>query len=68
MNANTGYNDDCDLIYQLVLQKKVYSLTPSRPVTITRLEKDLDKLSDLYYLGYFDAMSHFDEIKEFLNS
>ena len=68
MNANTGYNNDCDLIDQLVLQKKVYSLTPSRPVTITRLEKDLDKLSDLYYLGYFDAMSHFDEIKEFLNS
>lgn len=66
--ANEGYNQDCDLIDSLVLQKKVYSLTPSKPVTISRLEKDLDKLSDLYYLGYFDAMSHFDEVKAFLNS
>ena len=66
--ANSNYNDDCDLIDSLVLQKKIYRITPSRPVDISRLEKDLDKLSDLYYLGYFDAMSHFDEIKEYLNS
>ena len=66
--ANANYNDDCDLIDSLVLQKKIYRITPSRPVDISRLEKDLDKLSDLYYLGYFDAMSHFDEIKEYLNS
>ena len=66
--ANANYNDDCDLIDSLVLQKKIYRITPSRPVDISRLEKDLDKLSDLYYLGYFDAMSHFNEIKEYLNS
>ena len=66
--ANANYNDDCDLIDSLVLQKKIYRITPSRPVDISRLEKDLDKLSDLYYLGYFDAMSHFEEMKEYLNS
>lgn len=66
-NTNTNYNKDCDLIDSLVLQKKIYSLTPSRQVTISRLEKDLDKLSELYYLGYFDAMEHFEEIKAFLS-
>ena len=67
-NANENYNRDCDLIDSLVLQKKIYRITPSKPVTISRLEKDIDKLSSLYYRGYFDAMTHFDEILEYLKS
>ena len=66
--ANENYNKDCDLIDTLVLQKKIYRITPSKPVTISRLEKDIDKLSNLYYRGYFDAMAHFDEILAYLNS
>ncbi len=66
--ANENYNIDCDMIDSLVLQKKIYRITPSREVTISRLEKDINKLSDLYYLGYFDAMNNFDAIKEYLNS
>lgn len=66
-NANINYNKDCDMIDTLVLQKKIYSITPSKPVTISRVESDLDKLSDLYYLGYFDGMNHYDEIISYLN-
>ncbi len=66
--ANDNYNKDCDMIDDLVIQKKIYRITPSKPVTISRLEKDIDKLTDLYYLGYFDAMSNFDSIIEYLNS
>jgi len=67
-NANMVYNEDCDYIDELVAQKKIYRITPSKPVTISRLEKSIKKLSDLYYLGYFDAMANFDEIVNFLNS
>lgn len=68
VNANINYNEDCDMIDTLVLQKKIYSITPSKPVTISRVESDIDKLSDLYYLGYFDAMNHYDDIVAYLNS
>lgn len=67
-NANINYNEDCDMIDTLVLQKKICSITPSRPVTISRVESDIDKLSDLYYLGYFDGMNHYDEVINYLNS
>lgn len=67
-NANINYNEDCDMIDTLVLQKKIYSITPSKPVTISRIEDDLDKLSDLYYLGYFDAMEHYDNVIAYLNN
>ena len=66
--ANENYNKDCDLIDALVLQKKIYRITPSKQVTISRLEKDIDKLSSLYYRGYFDAMTHFDEILAYLDN
>ena len=65
-NANKGYNDDCDYIDELVREKKIFRITPSRPVTVSRLEKSIKKLSKLYYLGYFDAMAQFDDLLEFL--
>ena len=65
--ANELYNEDCDLIDQLVREKKIFRITPSREVKISRLEKSIKKLSDLYYLGYFDAMNIFDELVKFLN-
>lgn len=68
LNANKRYNEDCDLIDELVKQKKIYRITPSKPVEVGRLEKNIKKLSDLYYLGYNDAKDKFDEIIEFLNN
>ncbi|MDO4501070.1 MAG: patatin family protein [Erysipelotrichaceae bacterium] len=66
--ANENYNKDCDLIDQLVKEKKIFRITPSKPVEVSRLEGNLEKLSDLYYLGYFDAMNCFDKLIKYLNS
>ncbi|MBR2578211.1 MAG: patatin family protein [Erysipelotrichaceae bacterium] len=66
-NANKGYNEDCDYIDELVKEKKIFRITPSKPVTVSRLEKSVKKLSQLYYLGYFDAMAQFDDLLKFLN-
>lgn len=65
--ANENYNRDADLIEELVNKKKIFRITPSKPVEISRLERDIDKLSDLYYLGYFDAMDKFSDLKDYLN-
>lgn len=64
--TNRRYNEDCDLIDSLVQEGKIKRITPSKPVTIGRLERSIRKLSDLYYLGYNDAANQFDEIVEYL--
>ena len=64
--ANEVYNKDCDLIDELVEKKAIYRITPSKKVDVSRLEKSIKKLSDLYYLGYNDAKEQFDKIIEYL--
>lgn len=66
-NADNKYNDDCDYIDKLVDDNKIFRITPSKPVTVNRLEKNLKKLSDLYYLGYEDAKTLMPEMLKYLN-
>jgi len=66
-NANRQYNDDSELIENLAKEKKLYLITPSKPVHISRLEKDMEKLGSLYELGYSDCKKQIDQIKEYLN-
>ena len=65
--VNEGYNKDCDLIDELEKQNKIIRIIPSKPVVVSRLEKSIKKLSDLYYLGYNDAAAQFDKVVEYLN-
>lgn len=65
--TNLVYNDDCNLIDKLVEEGRILRIIPSQPVVVSRLEKSIKKLSDLYYLGYNDAAAQFNEIVEFLN-
>ena len=41
-------------------------ICPSEPVAIGRIEKDMEKLGNLYYLGYNDAMNCMEELKAYL--
>ena len=66
-HADENYNKDCDYIDELVKENKIYRITPSKPVTVSRLEKSIKKLSDLYYLGYNDSAAQFEDILKFLN-
>lgn len=65
--VNEGYNQDCDLLDELEEQNKIIRIIPSKPVVVSRLEKSIKKLSDLYYLGYNDAAAQFDKVIEYLN-
>jgi len=66
-NANKQYNEDSKLIEDLAKEKKLYLITPSLPVHISRLEKDMEKLGALYELGYSDCEKQLDQIKQYLN-
>ena len=64
--ANVLYNNDCDLIDQLVEMGEMYRIAPSEPVTIGRMEGDSEVLEGLYHLGYKDTEAQIEQIKEYL--
>ena len=41
-------------------------IAPSKPVTVTRFEKDIEKLGELYWLGYHDAEEQLEALQEYL--
>lgn len=62
------YNQDCDDVERQNREGRLLLLAPSKPVTVTRLEKDMEKLGDLYWLGYQDCLDRLEEIKSYLLS
>jgi predicted patatin/cPLA2 family phospholipase len=65
-HSSEKYNASCDAIDELENNKRVYVIAPSKPVTVSRLERDMEKLGDLYWLGYNDALANMEEIREYL--
>lgn len=62
------YNRECDAVDELEKQSRVFVLAPSEEVTVDRLESDLEKLGDLYWLGFNDTVEKLADIKDYLLS
>lgn len=60
-------NAECDEIDTLEKEGKAFVMAPSRLIKVGRLEKDMEKLGALYYLGYNDMKSRMAELKEYLS-
>jgi len=60
------YNAQCDEIEELSAQGRIFVIQPSRPITVSRLEKDMEKLGELYDLGYQDTRSALAGLREYL--
>ena len=59
---NKRYNETLAFIEQLEANKKAIVIRPEQPLVVGRMEKDIRKLTDLYYQGYAcaeRAMSYF---------
>ena len=56
------YNKTLDYIMSLEEQKQVFVIRPSIDLKVDRLEKNPDKLSVLYELGYGDAKNNYNKI------
>ena len=65
-DSNASYNRQCSEMIELAAEKKIYVIAPSRPVDISRLEGDMEKLGNLYFLGYEDAKKQLPAIREYL--
>ncbi|MBR3816609.1 MAG: patatin family protein [Clostridia bacterium] len=63
---DVNYNEQCDRLDKLRDEGKVFVMSPSQPVIVGRLEPDMEKLGELYFLGVEDAKRSFDELKKYL--
>ncbi len=61
------YNVLLDRIQNMSDTGRVFVIAPSVPVEIHRFESDVNKLTDLYYLGYEDTMKQMDALRGYLN-
>lgn len=64
-NSNFNYNRQCEEIEVLHMSGKLYRVAPQEPVTVGRVEKDIEKLGDLYFQGYKDGLDQIDNIKAY---
>ena len=63
---NIEANREFEEVEELHRQGRLMRIAPSRPVDVTRLEPDMEKLGELYWLGYQDGTDRMDAIREYL--
>ncbi len=63
---NEKYNKQCDELLQLEKEGRVFVISPTKPIQISRLEKDMEKLGALYYDGQKDGIEKLAELKKYL--
>ena len=61
------YNETIDLIEKYESENKIIVLRPSKLIKMKRVEKDKNKLQNIYDLGVADCLNKLDKIKEYIN-
>ena len=65
-NSYKEYNETMDLIEKYESENKIIVLRPSKLIKMQRVEKDKNKLQNIYNLGKADCMSKLDKIREYI--
>ncbi len=66
-NRPVLYNNTLELLHYLERKNQCFLLQPEKPIFVRRLEKNADKLLDLYRLGYIDAAKNYRRLLNYLN-
>lgn len=66
LNRYKKYNDTLDYIESLEAEGKAIVIRPSREMKVDRLEKNKEKLYELFRNGYEDAKGTYERIMEFV--
>ena len=66
--SDADYNAQCDEVEKLHSEGRIYRCAPSQPVTVRRVEKDMEKLGELYFLGYHDCLENIEGLKGYLEN
>ncbi|MBQ9251658.1 MAG: patatin family protein [Clostridia bacterium] len=63
---NLEANREFEEVEKLHAEGRLMRIAPSQEVLVSRLERDMEKLGDLYWLGYKDGTEKLPEIREYL--
>ncbi len=66
-NRYKMYNETVEKIIDMENKKEIFVIRPSKTIKIKRIEKNPDKLQEMYDLGIKDANENLQNLKEFLN-
>ena len=66
-HTNKKFNLMTDELDEREAAGEIFVVAPSEVVTVSRFEGDMDKLGDLYWLGYRDMLARVDELKSYLS-
>ena len=65
--SRIDYNRQCDEIERLHAEGRLLRFAPSEHVSVSRIEGDLEKLGDLYWLGCHDALENLEAMRSYLS-
>ena len=65
-NRYKKYNEELDKVSKLEEEGKIFVIRPSKLLKIKRIEKDSDKLQEMYDLGRDDTLNLLNKIKKYL--
>ena len=64
--VNEEFNRTVDLLEKQAENGEIFLIAPSKPVEVTRFDGDMDKLGNLYWLGWNDMAARVDALKSYL--
>lgn len=67
-NRHVVYNQTLDYIYEEEKKGNIFVIQPQRPLKLGRVEKNKEKLSEVYQKGYMQAKDNFKSLKSFLDN
>ena len=65
-NRYKNYNETVEKIIDMENKKEIFVIRPSRKVKIKRIERDVDKLQEMYDLGVEDCNNNLNLLKKYL--
>lgn len=66
-NRYKKYNKEVEKVEELEKQGKVFLIRPSKLIKIKRVEKDCNKIQEMYDLGQKDAIDNLEKLKQYLD-
>lgn len=63
---NSRYNEEMDRIEELERAGRLFVIAPKNPITIERVESDVEKLGKLYWVGYNEGLECIPAVRKYL--
>ncbi len=67
-NRYKNYNETVEKIIDMENRKEIFVIRPTRKIDIKRIERDPEKLQEMYDLGISDCKQKIEKLKDYLNN